>query len=381
MELRRFYTAGEVDDGKSTLIGRLFQDAGLIHQDQLTAMKGNLAHFTDGLRAERDQGITMDVAYRYFETTAHKFIVADAPGHLQFIRHMVTAASLADAAVILVDATRGVSTQTKRHAWIAHWLGIESIVFVVNKMDCEEFALEKFAAIRSQLTEFPNATFIPASALHGDNILHRSNNMPWYQGPSLMTWLETRPRKTASAAVRFSVQHVLSDGSVTGQLLSGELTSKTPLLSNRGGIVVEEIHRHPHQKDRARAGEPLRLKTDRAELQRGDLLFGDPPMSSTDWDADMLFFDEATTPLCARTHAWSDEVTLLQVSNSWNWDLQCWGPPAEGEKLPRLQRGKISFKRPLFSDPFLAGTQMGQMILIDPVSGKTVAAVLLRQSC
>jgi small GTP-binding protein len=379
MELRRFYTAGEVDDGKSTLIGRLFLDAGFIQQDQLSAMNGNLAHFTDGLRAERSQGITLDVAYRYFETATHKFIVADAPGHLKYIRHMVTAASLADAAVILVDATRGVSTQTKRHAWIARWLGIQSVLFVVNKMDRSHYSQERFDEIRSQLSDFPTAAFIPASALLGDNILDGSAKMPWYQGPSLMSWLQNLPAKETSPAIRFSVQYVLSDGSLAGQLISGEMTAKTKLLSDRGSITLEEIHLHPIQKSTARAGESLRLTTAGPALQRGDLIFDQPPIKSCEWKADWLFFEETSSPLVARTHSWEGPVDQLQVETVWDWEKQSWGTGSQKMELPWLQQGKISFAHALTGDPFLGGTKMGQMILIDSVTGKTVAAVLLRQ--
>jgi len=378
MKLRRFYTAGEVDDGKSTLIGRLFLDAGLIYQDQLSTIDGNLAHFTDGLREERAKGITMDVAYRFFETRTHKFIVADAPGHLQFIRHMVTAASLADAAVILVDANRGVSTQTKRHAWIAQWLGIKSVAFVINKMDRIQYSQESYQKIKNQLTHFQGATFIPASALKGDNIFHPSQEMTWYQGPSLMTWLQSLPDPFENASLRFSIQGVLADGSVTGKLIAGLLKPKAKLQSPNGPTIVEEIHQHPHLKSQAVAGESLRLKLSGAQQKRGDVLYEDELPSSHTWNAEWLFFEKSTAPLIARTYTWESAVTELEVDQTWNWEEQNWGG-SNDQEFPSLQNGKIHFERMLFSDPFLHGTNMGQMVLIDSVTGKTVAAVLLRQ--
>ncbi len=379
MELRRFYTAGEVDDGKSTLIGRLFLDVGLIYQDQLTAMDGNLAHFTDGLREERAKGITMDVAYRFFETPTHKFIVADAPGHLQYIRHMVTAASLSDAAVILVDATRGVSTQTKRHAWIAQWLGVKSIVFVINKMDSADYSQENYQQIKGELAHVPDATFIPASALKGDNILHASKNMPWYTGPSLMTWLQDNPNTTRHSSIRFTVQNVLGDNSILGKLVAGQIKSEAQLQSTAGKIKIEEIHQYPHTKNSAQAGESLRLKISGAALQRGDLIFDQGLSSSQSWQADWLLFEKTTAPLLARTQTWEAQVTHLHVKNVWDWEGQGWISDLSQKTLPWLQKGLIQFSRNLHNDPFLHGTNMGQMILIDSQTGKTVGAVLLRK--
>lgn len=381
MELRRFFTAGEVDDGKSTLIGRLFFDAGFIRQDQLDSLKGNLAHFTDGLRAERAQGITMDTAYRFFETPSKKFIVADAPGHLPYIRHMVTAASLADAAVILIDAKRGVSTQTRRHAWLARWLGVPSIVFVVNKMDCFDFSQEIFENIKQQLGDYTEATFIPASALNGDNVLHHSVHTPWYQGPTLMTWLQQMPAKAVeSPATRFSVQYVLNDQSVVGTLLSGELNQGDSLSSTQGSVQLSEMSSHPHNIQNARAGQHLHLKIQGAKLQRGDLIYYGSLEKSQQWEAEWLFFHETDANLIAMTHAWKAEVKSIQVEQSWDWEKETWELSAQTD-FPRLQKGRIEFTAPLSSDVFNVGTQMGQMILVNQTTGATVAAVLLRKSC
>src|SRR5919199_1043910 len=206
MEMLRLATAGSVDDGKSTLIGRLLYDSKAIFEDQLeavertSAMRGeeytNLALLTDGLRAEREQGITIDVAYRYFATPRRKFIIADTPGHVQYTRNMVTGASTADLAVVLIDARKGVVEQSRRHAFISTLLRIPHLVVAINKMDLVDYdeavyeqISEEFSSWASRL-EAPDITFIPISALHGDNVVERSAKMPWYEGPSLLYYLE-----------------------------------------------------------------------------------------------------------------------------------------------------------------------------------------------
>lgn len=227
MELLRFTTAGSVDDGKSTLIGRLLYDSKAIFQDQMEAIerasikKGeehvNLALLTDGLRAEREQGITIDVAYRYFHTPKRKFIIADTPGHIQYTRNMVTGASTANAALILVDARHGVIEQTVRHAYIASLLRIPHVIVCVNKMDLVEFKQEVFGGIQHKFLEFSNhldlhdVRFIPISALLGDNVVDRSTNMDWYQGPTLMYLLENLyiSNDYNQLDARFPVQHVV----------------------------------------------------------------------------------------------------------------------------------------------------------------------------
>src|SRR5512133_3570688 len=227
MELLRFTTAGSVDDGKSTLIGRLLYDSKAIFQDQMEAIEQaskrrgeegvNLALLTDGLRAEREQGITIDVAYRYFATPRRKFIIADTPGHIQYTRNMVTGASTADLALILVDARKGILEQSRRHAFLCSLLRVPHLVLCVNKMDLVDYSQEVFEKIADEFTcfaaklEAPDLTVIPISALHGDNIVTRSANMPWYEGPSLLHHLEHVHIASARnlVDVRFPVQHVI----------------------------------------------------------------------------------------------------------------------------------------------------------------------------
>src|SRR5437763_8195737 len=226
-DMLRFTTAGSVDDGKSTLIGRLLHDSKAVYEDQLASVRNSrfnrsggpidFALLTDGLRAEREQGITIDVAYRYFETPARKFIIADTPGHEQYTRNMATGASTADLAVILVDATRGLLSQTRRHAYIASLLGIPNAVAAINKMDLLDYQEDvflnlqgEFSALAAQLG-IPSVVCIPISALVVDNVVNRTAQMPWYEGPTLLEYLETVPARlgVSDDAVRFPVQYVL----------------------------------------------------------------------------------------------------------------------------------------------------------------------------
>ena len=219
--LLRFSTAGSVDDGKSTLIGRLLYDSHNVYDDHVRSVTHNaaidFAQLTDGLRAEREQGITIDVAYRYFSTPKRKFIIADTPGHEQYTRNMATGASTADVAIVLVDARKGILDQTRRHACIAALLGIPTVIAAVNKMDLVDFSPEVFDRLRRDLValaaqlEIPELIAVPVSALDGDNVVHRSQRMPWYEGPSLLQLLETVPFaiERSSASFRFPVQRVL----------------------------------------------------------------------------------------------------------------------------------------------------------------------------
>src|SRR5271154_4738873 len=225
-DLLRFSTAGSVDDGKSTLIGRLLYDTQSVYEDQVKSIEGkgttapgqiDFALLTDGLRAEREQGITIDVAYRYFSSPRRNFIIADTPGHEQYTRNMATGASTADAAVVLIDATKGVLRQSRRHAYIANLLGVRHIVAAVNKMDLVAFSQEVFERISADFRAFAgqigvsNVYPIPVSALEGDNVVRRSKRMPWFEGPSLLEFLEEIPvtHAAVNGPLRFPVQHVI----------------------------------------------------------------------------------------------------------------------------------------------------------------------------
>src|SRR5215475_8903473 len=259
-ELLRFLTCGSVDDGKSTLIGRLLHDTKMIYEDQLAAVKRDsakvgttgageidLALLTDGLKAEREQGITIDVAYRYFSTDRRKFIIADTPGHEQYTRNMATGASTCQLAIILIDARRGVLTQTRRHSFLVSLLGIRHVVVAVNKMDLVGYASEVFARISGDYQKFAarlgiaDVQFIPISALHGDNVVTTSEAMPWYRGPSLLTHLETVPIDSADdgAELRFPVQYVIRPDpdfrGVAGTIASGFLRKGDEVLALPSG--------------------------------------------------------------------------------------------------------------------------------------------------
>ena len=269
MDLLRFATAGSVDDGKSTLIGRLLYDSKAIFEDQLESVERtsrergdeytNLALLTDGLRAEREQGITIDVAYRYFATPKRKFIIADTPGHIQYTRNMVTGASTADLAIILVDARNGLVEQSRRHAFLATLLRVPHLVLCVNKMDLVDYAEQVFEDIRDEFTAFatklniPDLTFIPVSALHGDNVVTRSEHMPWYDGPSLLHHLENvhvaSDRNLVD--VRFPVQYVIRPQSTThpdyrgyaGQVAGGVLKPGDEVVVLPSGFTLADRRR------------------------------------------------------------------------------------------------------------------------------------------
>src|SRR5215469_11486242 len=296
-ELLRFTTAGSVDDGKSTLIGRLLHDCKAVYEDQLASVKSSRVNrsaraidfslLTDGLRAEREQGITIDVAYRYFSTARRKFIIADTPGHEQYTRNMATGASTAGLAIILVDATKGLLPQTRRHTYIASLLGISQVVAAVNKMDLIGYSKEVFAKLRedfSALAESLGIRFVecvPVSALEGDNIVTRSERTPWYVGPTLLEHLETVPISPAVEmnAVRFSVQSVIrpdaSFRGFAGRVASGTIRPGQPLMALPSGqqTSVESIASFDGDLASAGTGQSVVLRlADEIDLSRGDML-------------------------------------------------------------------------------------------------------------
>ena len=296
-EILRFTTAGSVDDGKSTLIGRLLYDSKSIFEDQYEAISAtsvkrgakevDLALLTDGLRAEREQGITIDVAYRYFATPSRKFIVADTPGHIEFTRNMVTGASTAHAALILADVSRGVAEQTRRHTCIASLLGIKHVIFCINKMDLVNYSEQAFKNIKSDILEFTaNRTnlkpeFVPVSALLGDNIVDRSSEMPWYGGKSLLELLETLniSEEVDPVRVRFPVQSVVRDSNgmrrYLGRVAGGELTPGMPVVTLPSGAasVIASIETMAGTKESALPGESVAITlADDIAVGRGDLI-------------------------------------------------------------------------------------------------------------
>src|SRR5215472_6902959 len=300
-ELLRLATAGSVDDGKSTLIGRLLYDSKAIFSDQLEAVERtsrergdgytNLALLTDGLRAEREQGITIDVAYRYFATPGRKFIIADTPGHVQYTRNMVTGASTADAAVILIDARKGVLAQTRRHTYIAYLLGVRHVVVAVNKMDLVGYDESAFESIREDFLAFASPLaiadlrFIPISALRGDLMVERGENMGWYRGPALLSTLEDLEAgdEADKLPLRFPVQLVVRPGAGTdfrgyaGRIASGALVRGAEVLALPSGrrTIVKDILSLDRSLPLAVAGDSVSVVlADDIDLSRGDLLAG-----------------------------------------------------------------------------------------------------------
>lgn len=301
MELLRFTTAGSVDDGKSTLIGRLLYDSKSIFEDQMEAVKAaserlgneevNLALLTDGLRAEREQGITIDVAYRYFATPKRKFIIADTPGHIEYTRNMVTGASTADAAIILVDARNGIIEQTKRHSYVASLLQLDNVILAVNKMDLVDFSEEVFNKIKAEYTgiakklNLKNVHYIPISARDGDNVVNRSEKTPWYKGETLLSLLETLPVKEGieDLPFRYPVQYVIRPQSdefhdyraYAGRLASGQVKvgDKVTILPSFTESTVKAIDEGEKSLEEAFAPQSVAIRLgDNVDVSRGDMI-------------------------------------------------------------------------------------------------------------
>src|SRR5271155_2271538 len=318
-DLLRFTTAGSVDDGKSTLIGRLLYDSQSIYEDQLKAVTNasvnrsagpiDFSLLTDGLRAEREQGITIDVAYRYFATARRKFIIADTPGHEQYTRNMATGASTADLAIILIDARNGVLAQSRRHAYIASLLGIPNFAIAVNKMDLMGYDADVFRNIEAEFREFlshlnaPHTYFLPISALAGDNVVRRSRNMPWFAGPSLLEYLETVPvfNRTRSAAFRFPVQRVMRPDQTfrgyAGQVASGIIRPGDAILAlpsgQRSRVKSIETFDGPLEEAIAPMSITLTLE-DELDISRGDMIASSEriPEVARQFDASVVWLND-----------------------------------------------------------------------------------------
>src|SRR5262250_1210700 len=321
-ELLRFTTAGSVDDGKSTLIGRLLHDCKAVYEDQLASVKSSRVNrsaraidfslLTDGLRAEREQGITIDVAYRYFSTARRKFIIADPPGHEQYTRNMATGASTADLAVILIDASKGLQVQTRRHTYIASLLGIQHVLAAVNKMDLVDYREDLFLSLRDDFSRLarrlgiPSVECIPLSALDGDNLVTHSENTPWYSGPTMLEHLETVPihRPAEIEALRFPVQSVIRPDArfrgFAGRIAAGTIRPGDTLTALPSGrrTRVESIVSFDGELAAASAGQSVLLKlADEIDLSRGDMLVSptEQPYLSSRFAATVVWLH--TTPL------------------------------------------------------------------------------------
>ena len=420
MQLLRFSTAGSVDDGKSTLIGRLLYDSKSIFEDQLEAVETasksrgneevNLALLTDGLRAEREQGITIDVAYRYFATPKRKFIIADTPGHIQYTRNMVTGASTADLSIILVDARHGVLEQTVRHSYISSLLGIPHIVVAINKMDLVNFSEEVFDRIVSdykqmaQTLHIQNINFIPISAKNGDNVVNRSEHMPWYTGSPLLEYLEKVPvNKSASnvetdvqRAFRFPVQYVIRPISsrfpdfrgYAGRVASGiiRVGDRIKVLSSGLESVVSHITQTADELSEATPPQSITLQlADDIDISRGDILVktGEPqPHQEQDLRLDVCWFNEQ--PLLPRTkyivrQTTSETLAVVRTINyRRNINTLEKEPGVSQIKMNDIAEITIHTAQPLVFDDYRLNHITGSVIFIDPDTNETVGAGMIK---
>ncbi len=407
-DLLRFTTAGSVDDGKSTLIGRLLHDSKSVFEDQMAAVKKSRINrstgavdfslLTDGLRAEREQGITIDVAYRYFETPLRKFIIADTPGHEQYTRNMATGASTANLAVILIDSTKGVLAQTRRHTYIASLLGIPNVLVAINKMDLVDYSEEVFLKLRSDFDALakqlavPHVVTIPISALAGDNVVERGANMHWYHGPTFLEHLETVPirMETPSDAVRYPVQYVIrpdaSFRGFAGQVASGVIRPGDAVVSLPSEQKSRVKSIVTFDGDAPEAFAPMSVTVtleDEIDLSRGDMLVSpaSPPRVSRHFDAMVVWFNaEATEPgksyLLKHTSR-TVRAKALKIHYRVNVNTLVHEP------VTSLQMNDIAYVEfetvsPLFFDPYTQNRITGSFILIDPISNATLGAGMIR---
>ncbi len=413
MDLLRFTTAGSVDDGKSTLIGRLLYDSKSIFEDQLEAMEEssrkrgdenvNLALLTDGLKAEREQGITIDVAYRYFATPKRKFIIADTPGHTQYTRNMVTGASTANLAIILIDARKGVIEQTKRHSFIANLLRIQHLVVAVNKMDLVDYSQEVFDQIVADYREFASRldnivdiTAIPISALNGDNVVDKSKNMDWYEGPTFLYHLENVyvGGEENHVDARFPVQWVIRPMSdewhdfrgYAGRVAGGVFKpgDEVTVLPSGFKTQVKAIHSPDGEKTEAFAPQSVCLTlTDEIDISRGDTLVksNNPPRVSQDIEAMVCWFSSKPMPPRAKLvirHTTQETKAIIQEVK-YQVDVNTLHKIEDVDSLSMNDIGRITLRTavPLIHDSYRRNRSTGSFILIDPGTNETVAAGMI----
>lgn len=417
MELLRFSTAGSVDDGKSTLIGRLLYDSKSIFEDQLEAVEEasksrgneevNLALLTDGLRAEREQGITIDVAYRYFATPKRKFIIADTPGHIQYTRNMVTGASTADLSIILIDARHGVLEQTTRHSYISSLLGIPHIVVAINKMDLVDYSEEVYNKIvadykkMAEALNIKNAVFIPISAKVGDNVVNKSDKMPWYTGQALLDYLETVPvgHKNISDFFRYPVQYVIRPISdkfhdyrgYTGRVSGGSIKpgDKVKVLPSGQESTVKEINyveKGLQKLDEASAPLSVTLQlNDDIDISRGDIIVKSDekqPQIQQDVTMNICWFNERPALVRNKYIIRTTTFETLGIIRSINYCRNI-NTLAKEEGVTELKMNDIAeisihTANPLVFDKYTENRITGSLIFIDPDTNETVGAGMIK---
>jgi sulfate adenylyltransferase large subunit len=416
MDLLRLATAGSVDDGKSTLIGRLLYDSKSIFEDQMESIEAtsasrgdehtNLALLTDGLRAEREQGITIDVAHRYFTTPKRKFIIADTPGHIQYTRNMVTGASTADLAIILIDARKGIIEQSRRHSFIASLLRIPHLVLAVNKMDLVDYDQDVFEKIRREYIDFAHRldiadlTFIPMSALHGDNVVERSPNTPWYNGSTLLHHLEevyiASDRNMVD--VRLPVQYVVRPQSTehhdfrgyAGTVSGGVMKPGDEIAVLPSGFTTRIKRIIGPQGEVEEAWAPMAVTIvleDELDISRGDMIcrVNNQPTATQDIEAMVCWMSEASqlTPgaklAIKHTSRWARAMVKdfryrLDI-NTLNRD-----PDANSLSLNEIGRVRLRTTQPLFADSYERNRTTGSFILVDETTNVTVGAGMIRET-
>lgn len=413
MDLLRFTTAGSVDDGKSTLIGRLLYDSKSIFEDQLEAVERsskqrgdeivNLALLTDGLRAEREQGITIDVAYRYFATPRRKFIIADTPGHIQYTRNMVTGASTANLAIILVDARKGVIEQTCRHAFIASLLKIQHIVVCVNKMDLVNYDEQTYENIRASFEDFasrldvPNIDFIPISALNGDNVVDRSKNMPWYEGNTLLYTLETVyiGAEYNHVDARFPIQWVIRPQSkeyhdfrgFAGRVAGGVFKKGDEVVALPSGFRTKIKGIHSIDGDLEEAFAPMSVSItleDELDISRGDMIVkpNNPPKTTQDIEAMVCWFSESASLQAGKKYTLrhtTREVKCIPKEVRYKVNINNLHKIEDDLEVKLNDIARISFRvsSPLFVDSYTRNRLTGSFILVDDMTNVTVAAGMI----
>ncbi len=414
MELLRFTTAGSVDDGKSTLIGRLLFDSKAIFEDQMEAIERasfksggedvNLALLTDGLRSEREQGITIDVAYRYFATPKRKFIIADTPGHIQYTRNMVTGASTANAAIILVDARHGVLEQTLRHTYIASLLQIPHIIICVNKMDLVDYSEEVFEKIKrdvenvSSKLNVKDVRYVPISALEGDNVVTRSKKMDWYQGPTLMYLLENLHigSDINRSDFRFPVQYVVRPQSkdfpdyrgYAGRVMSGSLNVGDTVKVLPSGFTskVKTIDLFKDSLDKAFAPQSVSITLeDDIDISRGDMIVketnGQEPVVDQDVDVMLCWFnDKKMIPKGKYTlRQTTAEMRCMIKEVEYKMNINTLEKDTDDLEVGMndIVRVKIRTTKPLFYDSYRVNRNTGSLVLIDEATNETVAAGMI----
>jgi len=412
MELLRFTTAGSVDDGKSTLIGRLLYDSKSIFEDQMEAMKAsskrrgdenvNLALLTDGLRSEIEQGITIDVAYRYFSTPKRKFIIADTPGHIQYTRNMVTGASTANLAIILIDARKGVIEQTKRHSLVASLLGIPHVVICINKMDLVEFSEVVFEDIKKAYKDFSaklnvkDVTFIPISALNGDNVVDKSDKMPWYKGTTLLYHLENVNigNDNNLRDARYPVQSIIRPHSdkyhdyrgYAGRVAGGIFRKgdKVMVLPSGFTSTIKSVELYGEEINEAFSPMSVTLRlNDEIDISRGDMIVRENnlPEVGQDIECYVAWMDE--TPLkpngkYAIKHT-SKDVKFIVKEIAYKMDINNLSRITENFQIELNDIGKIKLRttKPLFYDSYNKNRLTGSFIMIDEATNITVGACMI----